>query len=234
MISAVAFCPQAPVLVPDLAQGAAAELDDVRAACRAAIGRLAAPGRQLVVLGGGARDAFHGPTSRGSFAGFGLDLEVPLGSDGPGPTELPPSLTVAAWLLRDALGPDCGAVAYEIADPFTTDGDWGEHGDDLGVLVMGDGSARRSLKAPGYLDDRAEDFDRGLAVALAGGAGGSLHLWEAGLAHDLLASCAGAYELVSWSLEPFLYDAELLHESAPYGVGYFVASWALDRSSARG
>ena len=29
--------------------------------------------------------------------------------------ELPLSLTVGAWLLRDAVGPNCGAIGYSVA-----------------------------------------------------------------------------------------------------------------------
>ncbi|WP_375500267.1 hypothetical protein [uncultured Jatrophihabitans sp.] len=223
MISAVAFCPQAPVLVPGVAQGAAGELDDLRTACRTAIRRLVAPGRQLVVLGDGAANARFASTSRGTFAGFGLDLAVSLGSDEPGPVDLPPSLTVGAWLLRDALGPNCGAVGYSIADPSEIDDHW--DGGDLGLLVLGDGSARRSVKAPGYFDERAEAFDARIARALADGDPDQLHLWQAGDAAALLATCAAAYELTARAAGGTLWHAELLYDDAPYGVGYFVASW---------
>src|SRR3979409_1830806 len=36
----------------------------------------------------------------------------------------------------------------------------------VALLVMGDGSARRSQRAPGYLDSRAFDFDTHIADAL--------------------------------------------------------------------
>ena len=220
MISAVAFCPQAPVLVPDVARGAAAELDGLRAACRTAIGRLAAPGRQLVLLSGGERAAAHGPTSRGSFAGFGLDLEVPLGSDEPGPTDLPPSLAVGAWLLRDALGPDCGAVGYEVSSGRTPDVDG-----DVGLLVVGDGSARRSIKAPGYLDGRAAHYDDTITAALADGDPGALSALDPHLGAALLAAGVPAWRGVGELLAGTSWQAEVLYDDAPYGVGYVVASW---------
>lgn len=102
MITAVAFCPHPPVLVPEVAPGAAPELDDLRAACREAITRVAAPGRALVVVGAGSMSRAHTPQARGTLAGYGVPLVVPLGSDEPGPVELPLSLTIGAWLLRDA------------------------------------------------------------------------------------------------------------------------------------
>ncbi len=38
-----------------------------------------------------------------------------------------------------------------------------------GLLVMGDGSARRTEKAPGWLDERAAGFDAAASAALAAG-----------------------------------------------------------------
>ena len=61
MIRAVAFCPHPPVLVPEVAQAAAPELDELRAACRTAIRRIAAPGSRLLVLGSGDRVAAARP-----------------------------------------------------------------------------------------------------------------------------------------------------------------------------
>lgn len=229
VISAVAFCPQTPVLVPDVAGRAAPELDDLRAACRTAIRRLAAPGRQLVVLGQGARDAVHTSTTRGSFAGFGLGLELPLGSDEPGPTGLPPALTVGAWLLRDALGPNCGARGVEVAAPSDTDDDRDpEFGGDTGILVMGDGSARRSRKAPGYLDERAAAYDQAIAVALRSGDPATLTALDPVLGADLLAAGVPVWRRAGELLRGTQWRAELLHESDPFGVDYLVATWTRD------
>ena len=80
MVSGVVFCPQAPALVPALGRGLTAELGPVREACRTAIRGVAAPGAPLVLLGGASSPAAFGPTARGTLAGYGLDLEIPLGS----------------------------------------------------------------------------------------------------------------------------------------------------------
>lgn len=224
VIAAVAFCPHPPVLVPALAQGAAPELDGLRSACRDAITRIAGSGRPLVVLGGGTTSRRYPATSRGTFAGFGVPLEVPLGSQAEGAVELPLSLTVAAWLLRDALGPDCGATGYSVAPgdvlPQLPDGS--------AALIMGDGSARRSTAAPGYLHDRAAEYDRRVADALRTGTADRLkaeHLDSAGL----MVAGAPVWDAVAAELEPFEWDAELLYDAAPYGVGYFVAAWTNPR-----
>jgi hypothetical protein len=235
MITGIAFCPHPPVLVPELAQGAAAELAAVRTACRTAIRRIAAPDPRrperprLVLLGAGPTSARHEPTARGSFAGFGVALEVPLGSDDPGPVELPLSLTVGAWLVRDALGPASAALGCSIGPDArgatellgqVTDLD------SVGLVVMGDGSARRSPKAPGYFDERAEPFDAEVAAALASGEGGRLHV-DVDLGDELLASGSRVWDAAASVLdaEPPFDNAELLYAEAPYGVGYFVAVW---------
>jgi hypothetical protein len=224
VIAAAAFCPHPPVLVPALAQDAAPELDGLRSACRDAITRIAGSGRPLVVLGGGTTSRRYPATSRGTFAGFGVPLEVPLGSEAEGPVELPLSLTVGAWLLRDALGPDCGATGYGVAPgdllPQLPDGS--------AALIMGDGSARRSTAAPGYLHDRAAEYDRRVAEAL--GTGTAYQLNDGYLEADgMLAAGATVWDAVAAELEPFEWDAELLYDNAPYGVGYFVAAWTNPR-----
>jgi hypothetical protein len=220
VIVAAAFCPHPPVLVPALARGAAAELDGLRTACRTAIRRVSAPGRRLVVIGAGPDSRAHQAPARGSFAGFGVPLEVPLGSDEPGPVELPLSLTVGAWLVRDALGADNGAIGRSVVD-----GDVPDVGGDVALLVMGDGSARRSTAAPGYLDDRAEGFDRTVLRALRGGDAAALRALDAEVGADLLAAGVPAWHAAAALLGDVAYTAKVLYDDARYGVGYFVAVW---------
>jgi hypothetical protein len=217
MIAAVAFCPNPPLLVPAVAQGAAPELDDLRAACRAAITRIASSGKPIVVIGSGPAACRHAATARGTFAGFGVPLEVSLGSDEPGPLELPLSLTVGAWLVREALGPNSGATGFSINGELPAVGD-------CALLVMGDGSARRSMAAPGYLDDRAETFDAGVVAALGSGAGATLAALDDALGVELLAAGGPAWHAAG-ALLTAPYVAEVLYDEAPYGVGYFVATW---------
>jgi hypothetical protein len=225
VISAVAFCPHPPLLVPQVAHGAAAELDELRAACHIAIKRAASTASQLVVIGSGERSARYEPCVRGSLAGYGVPLEIPLGSDEPGPVELPLSLTIGAWLLRDALGPGCGAVGYSISarDPQPPVLDESP----MALLVMGDGSARRSSSAPGYLDERAADFDADIVAALESGRGDALRAapW---LADQLLVAGAPAWNATGRLTCGRSFAAELLYDAAPYGVGYFVAVWTAD------
>ena len=225
MISAVAFCPHPPLLVPEVACGAAAELDELRAACRTAITRAASSAAQFVVIGTGPRSARYAPNARGSLAGYGVRLELPLGADDPGPLGLPLSLTIGAWLLRDALGPDNGAVGYSVRagepqPPVLDDAH-------VALLVMGDGSARRSTSAPGYFDERAAAFDADIAAALGSGRAGCLAV-DGWLAGQLLAAGAPAWNCAGRLLGGREFAAELLYDDAPYGVGYFAAAWTAD------
>lgn len=179
-------------------------------------------GVQPLVIGGGPVNAVHRPGARGSLRPYGVPLEIPLGSDGSGPLELPLSLTVGAWLLRDALGANCRARGLQVCDrgepPKLTD-------QPIALLVMGDGSARRSTSAPGYFDERAATFDATVASALASGKPAGLRV-DAALGTELLAAGVLAWRAAADLLETAgSFDATLRYDDAPYGVGYFVASW---------
>ncbi|MEO8889119.1 MAG: hypothetical protein ABI301_04440 [Jatrophihabitantaceae bacterium] len=230
MIVAAVFCPQPPLLVPAVATGAAPELDGLRSACRGAIGRAGAA-HPVVLLGSGPVSASHSARSRGTLAQLGVPGEIHLGdlSRG-GALDLPPSLTVGAWLVQDALGPHSGAVAYSVGPEFgrsraaTELLERAETGD-LALIVLGDGSARRTLKAPGYLDERAEAFDATVAAALSSGDGARLEALDADLGAQLLAAGVPAWRAAGALLAGGRYDADLLYDQAPYGVGYFLAEW---------
>ena len=85
---------------------------------------------------------------------------------------------------------------------------------ETGVLVVGNGSAKRTEKAPGHLDERAAEFDDALRTSFAG--------IDPGLAEELWADTAGLADLVPRSLP----DAEVLYDDAPFGVQYWVAVWS--------
>lgn len=236
MVSGVAFCPYPPLLVPAVAAGIAPELEELRAACRAAITAVAAAGQQLVLLGAGPVSTVHSRSACGSFAGYGVALEVALGGFGnetPGaPIELPLSLTVGAWLVADALGA-VDAVAFQIGPDWQISGARTElaalaRRDEAALLVLADGSACRSTAAPGYLDQRAAAFDRRVADALAAGDGALLRapsLDPDGIGEDLWCYSVPVWNEVAPLLGTVRWHAELRYDAAPYGVGYFVASW---------
>ena len=221
MIVAAAFCPQPPLLVPVLARGAAGELGGLRAACREAI-RAACVVPHVVIIGSGARNRPYPCGTSGSFAAFGVDVAVALGTpDRAAPDDLPPSIAVGAWLVGDTLDGTVQVTAWQTSDgtpPPMPD-------EPVALVVMGDGSARRSTTAPGYLDDRAAGFDAAVAAALAGGYPEHLAGLDAGLGCELLAAGVPAWHAAAALLAGRRYDAHLGYDAAPYGVGYFVARW---------
>jgi hypothetical protein len=92
---------------------------------------------------------------------------------------------------------------------------------------MGDGSACRGLKAPGYDDPRAEPFDRGVAKSLATADADALLALDPALAGELRAAGRAPWQVLAGAVKATTGDwhGELRHEAAPYGVAYFVATW---------
>jgi hypothetical protein len=232
VLVAAAFCPHPPLLVPELAVGASGELAGVREGCEAAVRRALAVSPQLVVvLGDGPVTREYADTSAGSLAGFGVDLAVPLGSGGErAAPSLPLSLTVGAWLLR-GVGWAGARVAVSVPDTTTPveaaarGGRLADRDRAVGLLVMGDGSARRSERGPGYLDERAEPFDQRVARALAGADAEGLLGLDPGLARDLLVAGRASWQVAAGAAGGSAFDGVLHAHAAPYGVGYLVASW---------
>src|SRR4029078_9959299 len=73
VVSAIAFCPSPPLLVPELAAGAGGELGPLRAACREAVRRLLAAGPdQVIVIGTGSGGGRVPPGTTGSLGRFGV------------------------------------------------------------------------------------------------------------------------------------------------------------------
>lgn len=94
------------------------------------------------------------------------------------------------------------------------------------LLVLANGSARRTEKAPGHLDPRSFDFDAAIEKALAEGDPAGLAAVDPGLGHDLLA--AGIEPLRGLGALPSVVtEARLRYAADPYGVRYWVASWSL-------
>jgi hypothetical protein len=248
MLVAAAVCPCPPLLVPDVAAGAAPELDAARTACTDALGVLAASRPDLLVVVGPAEESGRGPHpegTRGSFSGFGVDLDVRLGRPaaadaGPDSAanreaaerELPPSLAVAAWLLERTGWSDAPVEGLGVGEPLETERciKAGEHiggrAERVAVLVMGDASACRTLKAPGYLDERAADFDAEIARALGSADVEALKTLDTALAHELKVAGRAPWQVLAGAAAGAGLGGALLYDDAPYGVGYVVAAWS--------
>jgi hypothetical protein len=142
---------------------------------------------------------------------------------------LPWPLGIGAWLL-DEVGWD-GPRRYLGVSPAddvaaataqgTTDGA-------QVVIAVGDGSACRTERAPGYLDDRAGAFDARIADLLARGDAAGLGGIDTALAADLMCAGLPVWRWVSATVgDAEVGAAELVTHVAPYGVGYFVARWSI-------
>lgn len=238
MLVAAAVCPCPPLLVPEVAAGAAPELDAARAACTDALGVLAAarPDR-LVVVGPAERSGrgTHPEGTPGSFHGFGVDVDVRLGADrgtAAAGRLLPPSLAVAAWLLERAGWADAPIEGLGVGEPLAAErcievgGEIAARAERVALLVMGDASACRTLKAPGYLDERAAPFDAEIARALGAADVAALKTLDAELAYELKASGRAPWQVLAGAAEGADLGGTLLYEDAPYGVGYVVATWS--------
>ncbi|MFE2430117.1 hypothetical protein ACFXJ5_25630 [Streptomyces sp. NPDC059373] len=231
MLVAAAVCPCPPLLVPEVAAGAAPELDPLRTACADAIGVLAASRPDLlVVVGAGERGHVWEGGGEGSLRPYGVDRTLRLGT-GEDAVPLAPSLTVAAWLLeRTTIAAPLHAAAVPADAPAERMVGLGRGLADLAervaLLVMGDGSACRTVKAPGYLDERAEAYDAAVAAALGGADTAALAALDAELSAALKASGRAPWQVLAGAAEGADVGGELLYDEAPYGVGYFVAAWS--------
>lgn len=221
MLVAAAICPAAPVLMPELAAGAARELDAVRAACDAAVAGLPG-GTEIIVVGAGSVTRRHPADAAGSLAPYGLDVLV--GPPARAPT-LPLSLTVGRWLL-DRAGRE--PVAYQEVATNTPPDSCAVLGAALviartALLVMGDGSGW-SLQTPVCDDGRGTAYDDRVAAAVATADQTALlglspaddvRLWVSGRA---------AWQVLAGAARPGIAGA-ITWRGAPYGVGYLVGCW---------
>ncbi|WP_328531182.1 hypothetical protein OG984_08665 [Nocardioides sp. NBC_00368] len=96
--------------------------------------------------------------------------------------------------------------------------------EEAAYLIVGNGSARRSEKAPGHLDPRAADFDDVLGKALAAPDPEALGALDLGLAEELWADVGPIVEAAG--LLRGVGTVAVDYDDDPYGVRYWVARWA--------
>jgi hypothetical protein len=228
VLVAAAVCPHPPLLVPGVGAGASGELDGLRAACDAAVDDLVAAAPDVVVVVGGADAVGPAPDGAwGSLAAYGV--RVPVGS-GEGTPTLPLALTLGRWLL-DRRSVTLPIVLFGVEPDTATDRclALGEALTDragrVALLVMGDGSARRSVKGPGYLDPDAEPFDAAVAAALAAADGAVLAALDPERAARLLAAGRAPWQVLAGAALGGTWTGAVTWSGAPYGVTYLVATW---------
>ena len=95
---------------------------------------------------------------------------------------------------------------------------------DADLLVVANGSARRSEKAPGYLDPRAAGFDAHVGDLLAAGDLAGLAALDLDLADELL--CTGLGLLRSLAEDGLVVQGGGIDRAEdPFGVMYWVVRW---------
>ncbi|WP_410784758.1 class III extradiol dioxygenase subunit B-like domain-containing protein [Kribbella sp. C-35] len=230
-VVAAAVCPHPPLLVPEVASGAAPELDDLRAACLAAVESLATAAH-IVVIGSGSPTQEAGvgtydAAAGGSFGAYG----APGVRFGSGQPVLPLSLAIGGWLLEQTKAAQLPRT-YRSVPPATPPNECIRRGreiadgnDSIGLLVMGDGSARRSEHSPVHLHPRAEIFDTTVANALHHRDFDVLKALDPDLAAELQAAGRAPWQVLAGALEGTSLSGDLTYEAAPYGVGYLVATF---------
>jgi hypothetical protein len=241
MIVRAALCPSPPLLASGVS-GQTAVLPELREASEAAVAwLLAAAPDAVTVVGPATTTATWPPSSAPDLAihAPALDRLARLAAGaGPGVGELssarplPLSLSIGAQLLDAAgyAGPRVLQSIAESASPAACR----DLGRDLAadapltaLLVMGDGTARRSAAAPGYLDERAEPFDTVVEQAIRDGDVPALAALDPQLARDLLAVGRPAWQALAGALAattPTRPRTRILYSDAPLGVAYLVAT----------
>jgi hypothetical protein len=219
MLTAAVVCPGPPLLVPELS-GADAHAAELRAAGDAAVRALLATGPDVVAVVGPAERTQSWPvTARSDLGAFGRS-----GTGGAAPL----SLGLGAWLLDRAgftgdrlmwsVGSDWAPAAATLA---ATAGQ-------LALVVIADGSARRTVKAPGYIDDRAGPYDEHVRVAVSTGDLAALRRLDPDLARQLMAPGWPALQVLAELADNRRPHATVHYCDAPFGVGYLVASLLFD------
>jgi hypothetical protein len=219
VIVAVAGCPNPPLLLPGITGRPVAEVEQLRSACLAAIGvLLAAEPSRVVLIGGAGPDEDDSPDAKALSIVVGRQLLAEAGC------RLPVEHLVVA---ADSPPADCLRAGHRLAGSARGDGR-------TGLLVMADGSARRSLKAPGYLDARAAPFDAGVQACLESGRLAELAELDPILAAELLVAGRAAWQVLAGAVGAAgaieaagsTTGRSRLHYSGdPFGVWYPVFSW---------
>ena len=220
MITAAGLCPWPPILVRELT-GVNPVLPELRDACAQLIKVLIDTRPDLIcVVGPGDRTKIWPSDSR-----LDLALFAPRGSTSA--SSLPTSLGIGSYLLdqADYHGPrvlqsvsglesrgTCVRLGRKLASADER----------IAMLAMGDGSARRSPRAPGHHDSRAETFDTRVVRALEAVDIQALGQVSGDLARDLMANGRVVWQILAGALRDTSPEVEVLYNDDPFGILYFV------------
>ncbi|MEU6712554.1 hypothetical protein ABZ897_13820 [Nonomuraea sp. NPDC046802] len=215
MLVAAAICPPTSLIVH--------RLHDLHTSCRVAIDALhGARPDVLIVVGGAKATIAYGGGTAGTLRPWGLDV-----TEGSGEPLLPLSLTVARTLLDghvpdtlqsvafDAAKAECQAIGEKI----------GKMAERVALLVMADGSACLTPKAPGRYDEAAQPYNDLIATAISEADPAALAALDPSEADRLWVAGRAAFQVLAGAAGAAKYRGRLLASAAPFGVGYFAGLW---------
>jgi hypothetical protein len=230
VITSAALCPAPPLLARELT-GADPVVPELRQACHDATAALVADEPGLVaVVGVAAETRAWPPAGRLDVSAYAPGLAAAADGLDPlpgGPVPLP--LGLGARLL-DQAGYTGRRELYSVADhePAEACAALGARlasaAARVALLVMADGSARRGLKAPGYLDERSGPFDAAVAGAIRAGDLAALLALDPGLARELMATGRASWQVLAGAMNGDRPPSEIRYCDDPFGVAYLVAS----------
>ena len=139
-------------------------------------------------------------------------------------------LAAVAWLagcgpvvvIADAQGERVARALLEAAGGGVSTGSTGVG--HPAYLVVANGSARRTEKAPGHLDERAASFDGALEKALRGPDPQALANLDVALGDELLAGNVVGFRTLGDLLSSG-YEVSVDYADDPFGVQYWVMRW---------
>jgi hypothetical protein len=226
VLTAAALCPAPPLLARELT-GADPVVTELRQACREAADALVqAEPDVIVVVGAGEQTrAWDAASARLDLSRYAPALGARLAA----PVDLPLALGLGGRLLDEAgyhgrrelqeVAADeptlaCSALGATLAQAAPR----------VALLVMADGSARRTLKAPGYLDERSAAFDAEVGRAIRDGDLLALLGLDATLATELMATGRPAWQVLAGAVNGGRPASVIRYDDDPFGVAYLVAS----------
>ncbi len=244
-ISAVATVPSTALLIPEVAAGAAPELEVLRRCALQRIHDTVEVSDHLMVIAGSRTTDSVGLLKTPSLASLrpiGLDRDISLQPQSSQQKErdeheeIPLAVSVAGWLLSQ-VAPDCprqyvvvpsqtsvaGAV---VSDVFGEVADSG--GGRLGVIVVGDGAATRTPKSPGACVDGAIAWDeRWLAAWHRVDCDWFIDPTRSDEAQKFLVDGVGAWSFAAAMIAGTAHQwmGCVDHHEDPYGVMYSVGGW---------
>ena len=244
VFTAAALVPSPPVIVPELNGARSTETEPLRASAVVAARRLGSLATRWTVVGVGDTEQTLSADSVGTFRGFGVDVRVGLSERAGGEPDpwMPLAALIAGWLREQVahsieieariLAADtspvyCAGLGAELRRDFDASSE--PHG----LLVVADGAATLTAKAPGSYDERSLEFQDDLTAALRNGDCAALEQLDPVVCLELGVAGRAAYQVLAGVFDngtdgrP---ECTTLYADAPFGVGYHVGFWMPGRN----